>query len=75
MSGAICSGADNYYFRLPATQFLQFSFPDLMAAEHEKATFPLSHRAIHKNDNVCAVFPALDYYRAKGKSIYLSHEP
>jgi hypothetical protein len=45
-----------------------------MATEHQKAAFPFLYRAIGENQNISAVFLALDYYRAKGEFIYLSHE-
>jgi hypothetical protein len=45
-----------------------------MATEHQKVAFQFPCRVIDENQNVSAVFLALDYYRAKGEFIYLSHE-
>jgi hypothetical protein len=74
MGSAVGSGADNYYLRLTLAQFFQLLFLDFMAAEYQKATFSLLYRAIGKKQNIPAVFLAFDYYRAKDKCIYFSHE-
>jgi hypothetical protein len=55
-------------------QFFKLPSLDFMATEHQKAAFPFLYRAIGENQNISAVFLALDYYRAKGEFIYLSHE-
>jgi hypothetical protein len=74
VSSAICSGTDNYYFRLTVAQFVKLPSLDFMATEHQKAALQFPCRVIDENQNVSAVFLALDYYRAKGEFIYLSHE-
>jgi hypothetical protein len=70
MGSAVCARSDNYCFRLSPAQFFKLVSLNLMAAEHQKATFPFFYRAIGENQNIPSVFLAADYYGAKGAFVY-----